>query len=94
MIDNRQGTQMLSMRAMLQVATILQTLRSSKLPKNPSFIFHLTIFNKDTKLSRIDQATDQNPDYEPSSIYDSMYEDTQENTKALDNTYDNMYEDN
>ena len=74
-IYNRQRTQILSMRAMLQVTTILPTLRSSKLPllKNP--LFHLTIFYKDTKLSSIDQATDQNPDYEPSSIYDSMYED-------------------
>ena len=39
-------------------------------------IFFISLFSiKDTKLSSIDQATDQNPDYEPSSIYDSMYED-------------------
>ena len=75
-IDNRQGTQIQSMRALLQVTTTLPTLRLSKLPllENP-FFFHLTIFYKDTKSSSIDQATDQNPDYEPSSIYDSMYED-------------------
>ena len=82
------------MRALLQVKTTLPTLRSNKLPKIRFFHFHLTIFYKYTKLSRIDQATDQNPDYEPSSIYDSMYEDNQEDTKAHDNTYDTMNEDN
>ena len=76
MIDNRQGTQILSMRAMLQVATTLPTLRSSKLPllKNPFFSSHHFLYRH--KIIKY-QATDQNPNYEPSSIYDSMYEENQ-----------------
>ena len=94
MNDNRQGTQILSMRAMLQVITTLPTLRSSKCHYSEIHFFHLTIFYKGTKLSNIDQATDHNPEYEPSTIYDSMDNENKEDTKAQDNTYDNMYEDN
>ena len=78
MIDNRQGTQILNMRALMlareqeQVTTTQTTIRSQQ-----SAIFCSWKFCKDKKsyITEREQATDRNPDYEPSSIYDSMYED-------------------
>ena len=99
MIDNRQGTQILSMRELMQareqeqVATTQTTLRSQPFLNNQLSIRPYSWkFCKDKKTFITEQAADQNPDNEPSSIYDSMHEDNQA-TDSHDNTYDHMYED-
>ena len=81
-IDNRQRTQILSMRALVlareqeQVTTTQTTLRSTKCLKIKYSLTPYSWKYCKAKISFIaEQATDKNPDYEPSSIYDSIYED-------------------